>query len=333
MRRSGLDDHAEFAGTLEVDISCTRCGYNLRSLATDGQCPECNASVSASLSADRLMFSEPAWLSGIARGLTVILWSIVLGGGSYLAVSIGPAAWKAFGYEPLGTWTVVHKFEGGYATGTMNVFQDMIPLITRSVFLSVMMLGVYICARRAESGTAGAGRLGLRACWMLAIICGLFALAPLFWFNQVTILAHKMPMGIYVGIANDDLRLFLDSALFISLVLFVPFFLLSLAYLAGRIPNLRLVRWCRRLEYLYATTVVAAIFLPAFLQVRVGVLGTILDHFFPVTLVANVLGIVLLIVTCRRSLRRLIPACVSYDDCFVKESPRNLISPIDNLSS
>lgn len=320
MARSGPDDRAEFAGTIEIDISCTRCGYNLRSLAVDGQCPECNASVSASLNADRLMFADPTWLSGIARGLTVILWSLVSGFGVSVCVGVGPVIWEALGFAPLGMRTVVHEYEGGRATATYNVFQEIIPLIIRPVSLSVMMLGVYMCTRRDESEVASRiGRRRRRASRVLAILCALVALAPLFLVDQVKILVHKLPTGIQVGIAVPNLRSFLDLAWIISLSLVVPVFFYWLASVAGRIPDGRLVRWCRRLGFLYATLTIVAFALRPFPAFQTSVFALSLFRLAAVGFVANVIGIVVLLVAYRRTLRSLIPACLSLEECFAQD--------------
>lgn len=330
MTRSGPADRGGNVGTLEIDISCMRCGYNLRGLAVDGQCPECGALVSASLNADRLMFADPNWLSGIARGLTVILSSLVSGVGLFVCVSVGPVIWEALGYAPLGMRTVVHEFEGGRATGTYNVFQDMNSLITPPVFSSVMMLGVYMSTRRDESeGASRIGRRRRRASRVLAILCGLVALAPLFLFDQVKILVHKMPMGIRVGPAMPNLRNFLDLAWIISLSLVVPVFFYWLASVAGRIPDVRLVQWCRRLGFLYATLTVVAFTLLVFLTLQTRVLGIEPFVFVQVGFVANVIGIVVLIVAYRRTMRKLIPACLSYQECFAHEGRLSPQRPVD----
>ena len=330
MTRSGPDDRAEFAGTIEIDISCTRCGYNLRSLAVDGQCPECNASVSASLNADRLMFADPNWLLGIARGLTVILWSLVSGFGVSVCVGVGPVIWEALGFAPLGMRTVVHEYEGGRATATYNVFQEIIPLIIRPVSLSVMMLGVYMCTRRDESEVASRiGRRRRRASRVLAILCALVALAPLFLVDQVKILVHKLPTGIQVGIAVPNLRSFLDLAWIISLSLVVPVFFYWLASVAGRIPDGRLVRWCRRLGFLYATLTIVAFALRPFPAFQTSVFALSLFRLAAVGFVANVIGIVVLLVAYRRVLRRLIPACLSYQECFAHEGWASPQRPVD----
>jgi len=42
-------EHAEHDESLTEDLPCVRCGYNLRGLKAEGNCPECGASVGKSL--------------------------------------------------------------------------------------------------------------------------------------------------------------------------------------------------------------------------------------------------------------------------------------------
>ncbi|MCH8252839.1 MAG: serine/threonine protein kinase, partial [Planctomycetes bacterium] len=64
-----LDDAA--APTLELDVPCVHCNYNLRGPQGDAKCPECGAFISESTRPDRLMFANPRWLSRIMLGVAV----------------------------------------------------------------------------------------------------------------------------------------------------------------------------------------------------------------------------------------------------------------------
>ncbi|MCH7704925.1 MAG: serine/threonine protein kinase [Planctomycetes bacterium] len=59
------------AYTLDVDVPCVQCTYNLRGLQTDARCPECGALISESTRPDRLMFADPRWLSRLMLGVAV----------------------------------------------------------------------------------------------------------------------------------------------------------------------------------------------------------------------------------------------------------------------
>lgn len=69
-------------GQIVVDLSCARCGYNLRYQPRDGRCPECATPVAASLEQSTIEFADPRWLRSLALGALLIGcggWSLVFG--------------------------------------------------------------------------------------------------------------------------------------------------------------------------------------------------------------------------------------------------------------
>jgi hypothetical protein len=58
---------------VSADTPCVTCGYNLRTLALDGVCPECATPVWDSLHGFYLHYAAPAWVRGLARGLLLTL--------------------------------------------------------------------------------------------------------------------------------------------------------------------------------------------------------------------------------------------------------------------
>jgi hypothetical protein len=60
-----------------ADTPCRRCGYNLRGLSKDGQCPECGAPIKLSVGGDVLRYSDPNWLRRLRRGISLLLWFFV----------------------------------------------------------------------------------------------------------------------------------------------------------------------------------------------------------------------------------------------------------------
>ena len=66
------------ASVVEQDAPCRRCGYNLRGLALAGQCPECGTPVGVSVQGDWLRYSDPQFVQTLRRGVSFILWSILL---------------------------------------------------------------------------------------------------------------------------------------------------------------------------------------------------------------------------------------------------------------
>lgn len=55
-------------GRLDEDVPCRDCGYSLRGLELEGNCPECHAPVRRSVHAELLRFADPGWLKRVAWG-------------------------------------------------------------------------------------------------------------------------------------------------------------------------------------------------------------------------------------------------------------------------
>ncbi len=65
-------------GEILTDIQCKRCSYNLHGLNMNGRCPECGSPIGLSVSGDLLRFADPQWAATVGRGLTIILWMILV---------------------------------------------------------------------------------------------------------------------------------------------------------------------------------------------------------------------------------------------------------------
>lgn len=66
------------AGTVQTDIPCRKCGYNLRSLNAGGRCPECGSPVGLSVQGNLLRFADPNWLMGLRKGVNFILVAVLV---------------------------------------------------------------------------------------------------------------------------------------------------------------------------------------------------------------------------------------------------------------
>jgi len=53
-------------GRVRIDLACLKCGYNLRTLAVDGLCPECALPVERSIRGDLLKYADPRWVRRLA---------------------------------------------------------------------------------------------------------------------------------------------------------------------------------------------------------------------------------------------------------------------------
>ncbi len=62
--------------TVDDDVICLQCGYNVRGLPRGGRCPECGTPIKRSLQGNLLRYSSPAYLATLNRGVLLILAAI-----------------------------------------------------------------------------------------------------------------------------------------------------------------------------------------------------------------------------------------------------------------
>src|SRR3954469_21862257 len=72
MLMTALESHVAIS-SLETNLPCLRCGYNLRSLATNARCPECSTPIASSLDTNLLRYGDPSWTSILALALSFML--------------------------------------------------------------------------------------------------------------------------------------------------------------------------------------------------------------------------------------------------------------------
>src|SRR5437773_4957771 len=79
---------------IQRDLKCVKCGYNLRGLSENGKCPECEASITATIQHLRTQMHKPMQWSKIlafALPLLYVAWvmvGVLIGGeqGGYIAL-------------------------------------------------------------------------------------------------------------------------------------------------------------------------------------------------------------------------------------------------------
>lgn len=65
---------SDVAETVDADLPCAGCGYNLRSARGDGVCTECGLAVARSLGRDNPLWeSRPAWLRSLSCGVWMMI--------------------------------------------------------------------------------------------------------------------------------------------------------------------------------------------------------------------------------------------------------------------
>lgn len=81
------------------DLPCIHCGYNLRGLAPDGRCPECGTSIARSIHGDLLSAADPAWLTRVSQGLTLVYAVFVTFLASIAVLIVVAVIFKSFGWH------------------------------------------------------------------------------------------------------------------------------------------------------------------------------------------------------------------------------------------
>ena len=139
----------------EVTLACRRCGYDLRGLDQQADCPECGTPVARSLTDAKLQFSDPDWLATVARGSSWITAGLGFGIASVVFVPV--ISVLTGGWTPP-AWVV----NWGLAVG---------PLLA----VGFTLFGVGLFTQRDPSGWHDEEHS--RARWLLggAVLCALLA--------------------------------------------------------------------------------------------------------------------------------------------------------------
>ena len=77
-------------GRIDQDLPCLKCGYNLRTLLDDGQCPECGAGIMELAQMGWLCQHDPVWLRKLARSTVWIGAGMI---GCILLLSLALRSW------------------------------------------------------------------------------------------------------------------------------------------------------------------------------------------------------------------------------------------------
>ena len=73
-----MNQRYDEAPTIEHDLSCMSCGYNLRALPPAGLCPECGTDIARSTQGDLLKFADRKWVGSVYRGTCLLTIACVL---------------------------------------------------------------------------------------------------------------------------------------------------------------------------------------------------------------------------------------------------------------
>lgn len=199
------------AGQIDEDLICVCCGYNLRGLDPGGLCPECGVAVKRSIQGNLLRYADPAWLARLIGG---VHWMLA---GTIAAVVLS-----------LGGVFVAGIISGDTASARSD---EVSGLILGASFWLGMILGLVGCWKLTSPDP---GRLAAEPPWSARRATRWL---PLFGLLGLTTVALA-PAVIYAAV--------------ISTMVTMVWCVVLLAYLrqlAGRIPDARLLRHCRRANW------------------------------------------------------------------------------------
>lgn len=116
-----------------TDVPCRNCGFNLRGLSPDGNCPECGSPIWRSICEDRLMYCGESYLQMLYRGLICILIAALATVGvtvlSFIVVGIAIA--------------VGISASGSAFAQSFTAQQGLISVVTQTVMLPISLLMLY----------------------------------------------------------------------------------------------------------------------------------------------------------------------------------------------
>ena len=177
--RVALDEQSR----LVREITCLRCGYNLRGAEVEGACPECGLEVERSLRGDRLMFADPTWLENVCFGWVALGWVLSVGTGVVFAVSFVPLAMKQLWVmlTTVGVWVAAIGFCGWFATqrdpeerGLERKPAVSRPLMRWSLLAYAAIAMLMLASSALGEQLPALWGLGALAAWVMGL-CGVFA--------------------------------------------------------------------------------------------------------------------------------------------------------------
>jgi hypothetical protein len=133
------DPRVDAEGVVVADVPCIGCGYNLRSLSRDANCPECGKAVVASLRHDDLALADPAWLEQVASGTQRVGLALVA---VLVLVAVGfvlPLAWPLVAViAAIGYWRIATAEPGVLA---QEGYRSRLVLRVLAVILGLASVG------------------------------------------------------------------------------------------------------------------------------------------------------------------------------------------------
>jgi hypothetical protein len=155
------------------DLTCGRCGYNLRGQSLDAKCPECGMIVSRSARNDLLRYSDRQWLRTVSNGFIPLMICAAL------------ALLYRFGYA-----YGMHHFVNAANASQSSVRWNAIVWSSMAISLvlhALTLMGVWMITHREPRADAPSHRLSRIARTFMLIAIVLMVMAWLPWVAFVSI--------------------------------------------------------------------------------------------------------------------------------------------------
>ncbi|MCB9854110.1 MAG: hypothetical protein H6818_00370 [Phycisphaerales bacterium] len=135
-----------------ADLPCRRCGYNLRTLAEEGHCPECGAPVQHSTRDHILHLAAPDWIRRVSWGLQMILIAAIANCflypsvGCFSTISVG--LWQAMvvvvaAVDCRGAWWLTEREATLAEDRRLDAARKEVRIATAIVLLCMILLLVF----------------------------------------------------------------------------------------------------------------------------------------------------------------------------------------------
>lgn len=201
------------------DLACAECGYNLRTLAYNANCPECGMSVVISTRGDRLSAAPSDWLDVLFHGAWWLRASVML---AFPVVYLGVAL------SCYGIWVMTIAQPGRVEPSLDRGYRLAArwATIVGSLALIAMMIGalIYVAAtdqRLAGNWTMqmkpglGGGLVGELPMFDMALLIGhaVYVLGLLSTWRYLGVLAERVPDKELAGAWRKLVRCWIGSVL------------------------------------------------------------------------------------------------------------------------
>ncbi len=85
--------------TVDRDLPCLRCGYNLRGLDTSGQCPTCGEAIAPTVRGDWMATADPRWRERLAIGCAILALAFLCNACGFAYPRDMRTIWSQTGYS------------------------------------------------------------------------------------------------------------------------------------------------------------------------------------------------------------------------------------------